>query len=102
VIDLLQALTPLLCYRSRMHYTQADLKAALEQIIHAEDRIQEQKVQVACLQRHGHSTELAEDLLRVLIQSRQLLQKHLARVTNPAEASNLCDSSGQLHLSSPE
>jgi hypothetical protein len=80
-----------------MHHTQADLEAALQQIMHAEDRIEEQKAHIARLQRQGHSTELAEDLLRVLVQSRQLLQRHLARVTNPAEAGNVGNSSaGQL------
>lgn len=79
-----------------MHHTQADLEAALQQIMHAEDRIEEQRAHIARLQRHGHATELAEDLLRVLLQSRQLLQKHLARVTNPAEAGNVCDSASDF------
>ena len=72
-----------------MTHTQADLEAALRQIKHAEDRITEQQARIARLMRHGQPIEFAEDLLRALRQSRELLQKHLATMTGTAKGGNL-------------
>ena len=75
-----------------MHHTQADLEAALQEIMHAEDRLREQRGRLEQLRCHGQSTEQAEDLLRALQQSRDILQQHLARLTAPARPGNLVTS----------
>ena len=75
-----------------MHHSQADLEAALQEIMHAEDRIREQRVRLEQLRCHGQSTEHAEDLLQALQESRAILQHHLARITAPARPGNLVTS----------
>jgi hypothetical protein len=71
-----------------MRHSQADLEAALQQIVHAEDRIEEQREYLARLRRSEQPTDCAEDLLRVLLRCRVLLQKHLATITNRSQAGN--------------
>ena len=77
-----------------MRHTQADLEAALQEIMHADNHIQEQRVRLERLRCHGQSTEHAENLLRALKQSRDILQKHLAHTTARARPSNLVASPG--------
>jgi hypothetical protein len=54
-----------------------------------EDRIAEQQARITRLKRQGQPSESAEGLLRVLLQSRELLQKHLAAMTALPEGGNL-------------
>jgi hypothetical protein len=89
VAALLHASDDVSCYRSLMHHTQADIEAALLQIMHAEERIEEQRTRIARMRRQQQSTELAEDLLGVLLQCRELVQKHLGRLTSPSLPGNV-------------
>jgi hypothetical protein len=71
-----------------MRHSQADLETALQQIMQAEDRIEEQRKHLARLRLSEQSTDCAEDLLRVLLRCRELLQRHLATITNRSQAGN--------------
>ena len=65
-----------------MENFQADVDLALHHLAQVEKRIREQRDRVETLRSSGASTENAEDLLVTLIEARNLLNRHLGRVTS--------------------
>ena len=61
---------------------QTDLELALHHLKQVEKRIREQRDRVEALRSSGASTENAEDLLVTLIETHNLLNRHLGRVTS--------------------
>ncbi len=72
-----------------MEHFNADLELALLHIKQVEQRVADQYVRVDRLRRMGAPTELAEDLLKTLQHSLELLKEHLARITGPVEPDKL-------------
>lgn len=74
-----------------MEQFNADLELALLHIKQVEQRVADQYVRVERLRHMGAPTEFAEDLLKTLRHSLELLKKHLARITGPIGPDKVSD-----------
>lgn len=72
-----------------MGMIQADLELALLHLQQLEQRIAEQRARIARLREAGGSTENAEDFLRTLLETLELVKLHVARITDPEKAGNI-------------
>jgi hypothetical protein len=74
-----------------MQHIQPELELALLHIRQVEQRVAEQQLRVARLRSIGAPTDVAEELLRTLQTSHDLLKRFLAHVTGPVEPDKMSD-----------
>jgi hypothetical protein len=66
-----------------MDYIQADLELAILHLKQLEQRVDEQRARIARLKEMGAPSAVAEDFLRTLLDSLQLVKAHVAKITGP-------------------
>lgn len=64
-----------------MEYIQADLELAILHLKQMEQRVAEQRARITHLKSLGASSAVAEDFLRTLLDSIQLVKIHVGRIT---------------------